>query len=245
MQDWNAISSAPKEYQQVIWAVQLCQALQTLLWAIHYVEMVRISFKQKTYAMSLFGLSCNIAWEFVYAVIHPSQDFGDRVTLCIYLTLNLFVVSAAIRFSADEWSHAPLVQRNLPLVFLVSILFFISAHLAIASAVGPKIGVNWCALLCAQILTIGGLCQLLSRGSSRGASHFLLLTRNVGTLIGVPPLLLRYRYWPQAFAYLNNPVLKWHACIIVLADTLYIIILAHIRRREKREKSPVSRAKDS
>lgn len=40
--------------------------LSGICWIIVYEECVRLGFKQKTYAMPLFALSLNLAWESIH-----------------------------------------------------------------------------------------------------------------------------------------------------------------------------------
>lgn len=133
--------------------------------------MIYHSYKDRTYGMAILPLCCNFAWEFVYSVIYPSHNSAERAVLTTWMILNLFVMYTAIKFAPNEWQHAPLVRQCLPWIFPVAIAAFTAGHLALAATVGVSKAANWGAFLCFELLTSGAVCQLMSRGSSRGASY--------------------------------------------------------------------------
>lgn len=167
------MSRAPPEFLEYADIAKLCKLMMGVGWITNYVGMIYNSFKYKTYGMSLMPLCCNFAWEMVYFFIYP---FGSDVEKYIHTTglaINCLVMTTAVLYAPNEWEHAPLVRRNLPLIFVTCVLGFMSAHLALAMQVGPHLGQAWSAFACQVLLTVGGLSQLISRGSSRGASYFL------------------------------------------------------------------------
>ncbi|HAK1573060.1 TPA: hypothetical protein H1082_001961, partial [Listeria monocytogenes] len=42
--------------------------LSGIAWTIVYIELIRNGIKHKTYAMPLFALSLNFAWEVIYSI---------------------------------------------------------------------------------------------------------------------------------------------------------------------------------
>lgn len=167
------VSQAPLEYREVEWIANIFVLGMGIGWLINYVGMVYKSFNDQTYGMSLMPLCCNIAWEVVYGLIHPSQSWAERGVFLSGLAINFGVMYAAIKFSPNEWTHAPLVQRNLPLIFAVGIVGWVTGHLALAAEIGPSLAYSWGAVVCQLLLSVGGACQLLARGSTRGASYTL------------------------------------------------------------------------
>jgi paspaline synthase len=167
------ISRAPQEYLDVVWIADICKLVMGIGWTTNYVGMIRKSLKDETYAMALLPLCCNFAWELVYAILYA---FGSSMEKWIHLSgllLNCGVMYTAVKNAPKEWGHAPLVQRNLTLIFILAVLGFASAHAALAMQIGPALGQALSAYACQLLLSVGGLCQLLSRGHSRGASYFL------------------------------------------------------------------------
>lgn len=169
--DWFDGSSAPAEYQAVAWIADLAQLGQGLGWAINYATMAHRSYQESTYGMSILPLCCNFAWELVYTFIYPPHNPVEKFNITLYLILNVFIMSFAVRFAPREWSHAPMVQRNIPLIFLFGTIAFILAHIALAKTAGAGLAANWGAFFCLELLIAGAWCQLLGRGSSRGTSY--------------------------------------------------------------------------
>ncbi|EKJ68993.1 hypothetical protein HYE68_002698 [Fusarium pseudograminearum] len=195
-------SRAPPEYKDVAWIADTCKLLMGIGWTTNYVGMIYKSLKDETYAMALMALCCNFAWELTYALIYP---FGSDLEI--------------------EWGHSPLVLRNLPLIFIICVSGFMSGHVALAAQVGPSLAQAWSAYGCQLLLSVGGLCQLLCRGHSRGASYFLWFSRFFGSLVLVPQDILRYKYWRADHEYMGSPLYIWFVCIFLLLDGSYGICL--------------------
>lgn len=167
-------ANAPPAYHAVKPIADFLILLMGVGWVINYAGMVHKSFQDRTYGMGIMPLCCNIAWEVVYGLIYPSPSTLEQGVFLAGLTINFAIIYAAIRFSPNEWTHAPLVRDNLHWIFLVGILGFITGHLALAAEIGHALAYSWGAAFCQLLLSLGGICQLLCRGSTRGASYTLL-----------------------------------------------------------------------
>ncbi|KAJ5363926.1 uncharacterized protein N7496_009639 [Penicillium cataractarum] len=80
------------------------------------------------------------------------------------LLINIGVMYAAINFSSREWSHAPLVERNLPWIFCIGIIGFITGHIALAVEVGPSLAYSWGAVICQLLLSAFSLSGVVLHG---------------------------------------------------------------------------------
>ena len=167
------VSAAPQAYLEIKWIADAFVILMGIGWCINYVGMVQHSFRDRTYGMAIIPLCNNIGWEVVYTFVHPSRSIVERAVFLTGVSLNIAVMYAAIKFSPAEWSHAPLVEKNLPLIFFVGSFACFTGHLALAAEIGPPLAYSWGAVICQIILSVGGLGQLLARGSTRGASYTL------------------------------------------------------------------------
>ncbi|KAG5743198.1 hypothetical protein H9Q69_012848 [Fusarium xylarioides] len=136
--DVSDISRAPPEYLDVAWIADTCKLLMGIGWTTNYIGMVYKSLQDETYAMSLMALCCNFAWELTYALMYP---FGSDLEMYVHfsgLILNCGVMYTAVKNAHREWGHAPLVQRNLPLIFIICVAGFMSGHVALATQIGPS-----------------------------------------------------------------------------------------------------------
>ncbi|KAF4212565.1 hypothetical protein CNMCM8980_000766 [Aspergillus fumigatiaffinis] len=137
------VSKAPPEYRAVEPIANLFVLGMGVGWLINYVGMVYKSFKDKTYGMAIMPLCCNIAWEVVYGIIYPSKSWVEQGVFLTGLSINFGVMYAAVRFAPNEWTHAPLVMHNLPLIFAIGMFGFLTGHLALAAEIGHSLAYSW------------------------------------------------------------------------------------------------------
>nr|E3UBL6.1 RecName: Full=Terpene cyclase paxB; AltName: Full=Paxilline synthesis protein B [Penicillium paxilli]ADO29934.1 PaxB [Penicillium paxilli] len=227
------VSQAPPEYQAIKPLADLFVVGMGVGWIINYIGMVYISFKHETYGMSIMPLCCNIAWELVYCLVFPSKSPVERGVFWMGLLINFGVMYAAITFSSREWGHAPLVERNISLIFFVATMGFLSGHVALALEIGPALAYSWGAVICQLLLSVGGLSQLLCRGSTRGASYTLWASRFLGSTCTVGFAGLRWMYWSEAFGWLNSPLVLWSLVVFLSIDGFYGICFWYVDRNEK------------
>lgn len=161
----------PPEYLEIKWIPDTFVFLMGLGWCVNYIEMVRLSFRDKTYGMAIIPLCCNLAWEIVYTFVYPSRSTAEKFVFLTGFMINTAVVYAAIRFSPREWGHAPLVQQHLPLIFAIGFWACLVGHLALAAEIGPTLAYSWGAVICQILLSVGAFAQLLVRGNTRGGSY--------------------------------------------------------------------------
>ncbi|KAB8077305.1 hypothetical protein BDV29DRAFT_188780 [Aspergillus leporis] len=201
-------------------------------WIANYVGMLRKSYQDRTYAMALMPLCCNFAWELVHGLITPEKNGMWPAVYVCWSGLNVAVIYTAMKFAPNEWEHAPLVQRNIRYIFAVSIVGWISAHLALVAHIGPHLAQAWGAVVCQLLLSAGGLCQLLVRGSTRGTSFFLWITRFIGTSLCLPHEILRYHYGYTDVVF-NSPLGWWGTAAFFVLDGSYGICLWHMHEYEQ------------
>jgi paspaline synthase len=164
-------ANAPPAYQAVKPTVDVGILLMGVGWAINYTGMLHKSFQDRTYGMAIMPLCSNIAWEVVYGLIYPSPNPIEQGVFLVGLFIDFAIIYAAIRFSPNEWTHAPLVRDNLLWIFLFGIVGFTTGFLALAAEIGPALAYTWGAVFCQLLLSLGAICQLLCRCSTRGASY--------------------------------------------------------------------------
>lgn len=172
------VADAPHELQELAWLCYTCQTISNVFWVANYVTMVTISLKEGTYCMPLLSLCSNLGWEFTYAFIFEFDDGGSsdyaRYLHYIGVSVNIYVTYLTVKNGkAREWIHAPLVQRNLGKIVVGAILLFTAAEVLFAMQIGLAHSQQWAGCACQLFLSLGMLCQLLIRGSSRGTSYLL------------------------------------------------------------------------
>ena len=166
-------STAPPEYQEMKWLVNIFIIGMGVGWVVHYLHMAYTSFKDQTYCMSIAGLCANLAWELVYCILYPAKGFVERAAFLLGLSLDFGVFYAAMKNAPNEWHHSTIVRDNIVLVFTAMTLFFLSAQLILIAQFGPAHAYTWGAVVCQLLISIGDVFQLLSRGNTRGTSWTL------------------------------------------------------------------------
>ncbi|GKZ34630.1 hypothetical protein AbraIFM66950_004944 [Aspergillus brasiliensis] len=229
------LSVAPPEFQ--VWASTIygLNAYTNLIWLYVYYGMIYRSYKDKSFAMPLICQCLNIAWEITFGFLFSLDHWLISLTFQVAVVSNLGVIFAAIRYGAREWDRSPMIQRNLPWIYMGGILLAIAGHICLASELGMVKACFANAIVCQAILSVGYVCQLLVRGATRGFSLQLWFFRFTGSLTLIPEFYLRIKYWPEAFSWLNEPFMLWCCYIYLGFDLAYPAIFWYIQRREKEE----------
>lgn len=160
----------PEAYEQVQWIADIFVALMGVGWIVNYGSMLSHAYTDSTYSMALLPLCSNIGWELTFVLVHPSPNPYEFWVFASLLTLNLGIMVSAARVAPKEWTHSPLVARNSALIFLAGIIFCFAGHVSLAAQIGPALAYSWGAFICQLSLSVGALCQLLQRNSTRGTS---------------------------------------------------------------------------
>lgn len=223
-------------------------------YTICYVLMTKQSIVDRTYAMPLFSLAFNFAWEIVFA-IYVSVEISEKVIFTIWGLLDLGMVYAVVLHGRNEWQHAPAVSRHLGKIFTAMLMWWCitlyifaawwldssealnkmhgqAATLGLVDNIRVELGF-WTALLAQVVLSVMSLAQIMVRETSGGSSYAIWATRFVGSVCG---LNLNYLYgwwiWPGTYAYVINPVSVVLMVTWVLADLAYFVFLVIAKRTE-------------
>lgn len=223
-------------------------------YTICYVLMTKQSLVDRTYAMPLFSLAFNFAWEIVFA-IYVSIEISEKVIFTIWGLLDLGMVYAVVIHGKNEWQHAPTVSRHLGKIFTAMLAWWCitlyifaawwlesseasdelrgkAATLGLVDNIRVELGF-WTALLAQVVLSVMSLAQIMVRETSGGSSYTIWATRFIGSVCG---LNLNYLYgwwiWPETYAYVVNPVSVVLMVTWVLADLAYVMHLVSAKGTE-------------
>lgn len=175
-------AQAPSGYQEIQWLADTFVALMGLGWVVNYALMIWHSTKGETYSMALLPLCNNIGWELVYTLVYPSSNKVELAVFAAGVTLNVFIMATAARSARMEWSHSHLVADHAALILLLGTFVCFTGHVALALEIGPALAYSWGAVICQLALSIGGMCQLLQRNSTRGTSWTLWYVKGLADL---------------------------------------------------------------
>ncbi|PLB49708.1 integral membrane protein [Aspergillus steynii IBT 23096] len=190
--------------------------------------------KEETYGMAFFAQCINIAWEFVYGgLVYPPQNPREVLVFVGGLASNLCVQYTSIAHGRREWQHVPFIHRHLGLLYAVTIVALVLGNLAFARQIGPHQAEIYIAIICQVFVSVGCLCQLLVRQSTRGFSMWLWTARHFGSCFAIPVLYLRSTYWPEAFGFAASPTMIWMGATAYLADVTYAVCFSRLAKEEE------------
>ncbi|TVY53521.1 Terpene cyclase, partial [Lachnellula suecica] len=101
------------------------------LWTLCYILLTWESFRTKSYGMPLFALAYNFAWELIYA-FYVAEAPLEKAVFGIWCLLDCGMVYGIVKHGHNEWKHAPVVAKNLGLIFWVLLAYCCVGHWASA-----------------------------------------------------------------------------------------------------------------
>lgn len=171
----NLLEGATKQ------ATLFAMILSGVAWTIVYVESIRVGFKEKTYAMPLFALALNIAWEALYAYV----GFARGVIVQHWINLVWFLLDCVIVYTYFKYGREEFSERANPKYFVpFSILVFaMSAVLQVAFRVEyGNLGAAYSAFIQNLMMSVLYIDMLHKRQSTKGQSLTIAISKWIGTL---------------------------------------------------------------
>jgi paspaline synthase len=206
----SPIVSAILEYRDELGSVaEFLRVLAGICWTLNYFSMMYVSGRERIPNTGIFPLCCDIAWEFVYAFVHPAASAHWEGGVRVWFLVHCAVITYILKFAPSEWNDAPIVKRNIYFIYGVVILGFVAGQLSLAGEIGPDLGFFWGGVLCQTLASLGPICQLLSRNNTRGSSLL--------TWYALARLHIEFSLVPQV---LNTDSKKGHCVRLQLLEVL-------------------------
>jgi len=222
-----------------------------VLYTLTYYLMTRQSLRERTYAMPLLPLAFNFAWEAIM-LFYVSEELHEQAIFTLWILLDAGLVYTVVKYGAYEWTHAPVLARNLGKILAAMIAWWGWALYAVCAwwlrnDVGKKAGIFyqgvegpdvvelgfWTALVAQIVLSCASLAQILVRGNSGGTSYTIWSCRFVGSLFGLNGnYLWLWWAWPEAHEYFVNPFAICLLITWVVADLAYLFVLVEVKKTE-------------
>jgi hypothetical protein len=177
--------------------------LSGLLWTVAYLLMIKRGFQDQTFGMPMLALSANLAWEFIFAFIHPHNKPQRYINLT-WLTFDLVIAYQFLRYGAASG------------IFLVSLILSIWLILLITRRFNNPKG-DYIAFGQNLLMSILFIPMLLERGNLAGQSLYIALFKLLGTAI---PSVAVYLFYPPSSKIM--PVLY---IAIFIVDLVYVVLL--------------------
>ena len=163
-----------------------------LCWTWVYVECVRIGLKQKTYAMPLFALALNFAWEVVYSYLGLTRDptiTAQTVVNVCWALADVFIIATWLRFGRRYW---PARLGGQTFYAWGALVFFVSFVLQVlfVREFGTTAGARYSAFLQNLLMSVLFIDMFFKRKGAEGQSLIIAVNKWIGTL--APTILFGY-----------------------------------------------------
>lgn len=199
-------------------------------WTIVYIECIRVSFKEKTYAMPFGALALNFAWEVLHGIIATAQ-LGFQLQPIVNIVWAVFDAVILVAYFKFGQKYMPKnVTKPMFTLWSGTILFtcFAVQFMFIAEFT-LVIGAAYSAFLQNLLMSIMFIAMFYQREPYEGQSLVIARVKFVGTV--APTLLFGVVGMDSAFPEGNSFVLVLGSLIGIL-DLYYIGLLVKHKKRE-------------
>ena len=193
-------------------------------WTLVYIDSIRKGFKDKTYAIPLYALGLNFAWEVIYTFRDISTAGIQGVVNLVWMLCDAVIVYTYFRFGKREFPENA-KKQFLPfslLSFAVCIVFQLAFLFEFPDGIEAA---TYSAFAQNAAMSILFVVMLYRRNSTRGQSMLIAVAKWIGTL--APTLLLGIVSQFNIYVILTGAI-----CSVF--DILYIILLRTKLNEEKK-----------
>jgi len=208
--------------------------LSGVLWTIVYIDSIRIGIKDKSYAMPLWALGLNIAWEFLYFTLgyKTAGLVGQVVINGVWFLLDIGLVYTFFRYGRRYFPRRLKTNWFYGWGILVLVVTFVVQYAFLLEFEG-MMAAAYSAFLQNLLMSVLFIAMLVKRGSSEGQTMLIAVSKFVGSLA---PTISIGILGSAPYSEPNTFVLMI-GILMVIFDLVYIWMLAAIRQNEKREKN--------
>ena len=201
--------------------------LSGVAWTIVYIDGLRIGLKDKSYAMPLWALGLNLAWELQYFLLGARYAGVTPQTIIngVWFLLDLGLVFTYFRYGSKYFpKHLKPVWFYLWGILVIAVSFIIQD--AFLQEFEGIMGGTYAAYLQNLLMSVLFIQMLIQRGSREGQTMLIAMSKFIGSLaptiqfglLGIGPFAE-----PQPFVLVIG-------LLMVLFDVIYIVMLARAER---------------
>ena len=193
-------------------------------WTLVYIDSIRKGFKDKTYAIPLYALGLNFAWEVIYTFRDISTAGVQGIVNLIWMLCDAVIVVTYFKYGKREFPENA-KKYFLPfsiLSFAACVVFQVAFLLQFPEGIEAA---TYSALAQNAAMSILFVIMLFRRDSTRGQSMLIAVAKWIGTL--APTLLLGVVTQFNIYVILTG-------IICSVFDILYIVMLKQKLEEEKK-----------
>ncbi|WP_066511316.1 hypothetical protein [Rufibacter sp. DG15C] len=164
-----------------------------VFWTITYLLILRRGYLDKTYGMPMAALCANLAWEFIFAFVHP-HPLPQLYIDYLWFLFDVGILVQYLRYGSKEFpAHLP--KGLFYPTFSFSLVFAALLIAAISHEFDEYIGI-YAAFGQNLMMSVLFVRMYLKRYSVQGQSIYIALAKLVGTVF---PSVLFYLYFPDSY----------------------------------------------
>lgn len=201
-------------------------------WILVYEECIRIGIKQKTYAMPLFALGLNFAWEFLYSFVDivyeahgplMGMNLIQVVVNVFWCCLDMVILYTFFKNAKKEWPDF-IRKYFIPWTVLVLVCCF-ALQIVFIVEFGFTMAAQYSAFLQNLVMSVLFIKLFVQRRGDAGQSILLAVAKWIGTL--APTILMGVMTY--------NSVVLVCGIFCTVFDLIYISLLIGCHRKRKTE----------
>ena len=185
-----------------------------IFWAITYLLILHRSIQDRVIGMPMVALCLNIAWEFIFSFVYPSNKPQLYVNY-IWFCSDLVIVRQYLKLNQAAFAEYLPKKLFYPAFCSVLAIGFFNMLFA-TNELGTKLGSHYTAFEINLIMSVLFIYILLSSDRTQGQSISIAATKMIGTAFA------------SAFSFLkfpSSPLLNFLYVAIFLCDGAYIVLL--------------------
>ncbi|EPS35035.1 hypothetical protein PDE_10000 [Penicillium oxalicum 114-2] len=223
-------TKAPESFQSVKWISDTLLFAMAAGWLTCYAATIRTACRDKACWVPIVPVSCNLAWELVYATLYPPPRLP---IVTAWFMLNLASIYAALKYHPLALGDDSMLRGYyFYLTFVIVTAIWAAGHVSLANLVGPLTAFYYGGLGCQIMTSVTALCELVRSSQSRGASWLIWSSRVTGTGSALAGVFFRAHYWPELWAWTMNPLFYWSTAAFVIFDGAYGLFFAFVKQAE-------------
>lgn len=202
-------------------------------WILVYEECIRIGFQKKRFAMPLFALGLNLAWESTYSVVDLvfqahgpliGMNLVQEIVNIFWCVLDIVILYTYIKHGKKEWPQAFSQKLFLPWTVLVLVCSY-ALQIVFIKQFGYVAAAQYSAFLQNLAMSLLFIELYAKRGNAAGQSILLAAAKWIGTL--APTILFGVLEY--------NPLVLVCGIFCTIFDVVYIVLLVNCKRKNSEE----------
>jgi hypothetical protein len=198
---------------ELSWSLEIGSGI---FWALVYLLIIRLGFRDKTYGMPIAALCANISWEFIFSFMIP-HDRPQNYINVVWFVFDLVIVFQTLRFGRVVFEPRRLFYP----AFLLGLVTSCGVILAITYEFSDWDG-KYAAFGQNLMMSVLFIAMLLKRNNVSGQSVYIALFKMLGTIL---PSILFFLRFP------TSVLLTFLYVSIFVFDIIYLVML-YAKHRE-------------